>query len=59
MKQSTIICDKCKQDITGLNSVHVKIASKYHSDNPMFEFDFCDNCYGKFIKTVGSWIKGE
>lgn len=59
MKQSKIICDKCKKDITDMSSVHVKIANKYHSDNPMYEFDFCDNCYGGFIRTIGSWMEGE
>ena len=58
MKHTTIICDKCREDISNSSKYHVKI-DNYFNDMPMQEFDFCDKCYGSFIRTVGSWMKEE
>ena len=58
MLNKTVTCDKCKKDITDLGRYEVIIKNNHH-DNPMYEFDFCESCYGDFIRTVGSWLKNK
>lgn len=57
MKEIKITCDKCKKDITRYSKYHVKINNDFN-DISIYEFDFCESCYGDFIRTVGSWMKG-
>lgn len=58
MKEITVTCDKCKKVLHDFGQVHVVITND-HRDIPLHEFDFCGECYGNFIRTVGSFIKGE
>lgn len=52
MRRSTITCDKCKRDITKEQIITVDLKRNY-------EFDFCEKCYGNFLRTVGDWMKNE
>ena len=52
MRRSTITCDKCKRDITKELIMTVDLKNNY-------EFDFCEKCYGDFLRAFGDWMKDK
>lgn len=51
MIKKTILCDKCKKNITEM------IHWRENLCNDNYTLDLCDGCHGEFIKVVGTWIK--
>lgn len=48
-------CDKCKKI---LNSSTVDTTAYHVQLGEDYPLDFCPNCYGELLRTVGTWIKG-
>lgn len=54
MRETKIICDKCKKEISNDYNYKVDLGI-----DDVYVYDFCTDCYSSLIKTVGTWFKGR
>ena len=55
MKQQTIICDKCKKELSSTN--HDNYPNEVSMKNGYYVLDLCPSCYSKLLKIIGTWLE--
>ena len=57
MKHQTIICDKCKKELS--STKHDNYPNEVIMKNGNYVLDLCPNCYYELLEVVGTWLKEQ